>query len=117
MSEGFVSLVGAGPWDPELLTLAARDRLARADVVIVDYLVNPAVLIHCRANVEVLQRVSGPHGGTSQLELDQARVNELLIQHAKAGRRVVRLKGGDPMMFGRGAEEAQHLAQNDVKFE
>jgi uroporphyrinogen III methyltransferase / synthase len=117
MSEGFVSLVGAGPWDPELLTLAGRDRLARADVVIVDYLVNPAVLSHCRADVEVFQRVGGPHGGTSALELDQDRVNELLVEHAKAGRRVVRLKGGDPMMFGRGAEEAQHLAQHGVKFE
>jgi uroporphyrinogen III methyltransferase/synthase len=117
MSEGFVSLVGAGPWDPELLTLAARDRLARADVVIVDYLVNPAVLIHCRADVEVIQRVRGPHGGTNSQELDQAKVNELLVEHAKAGRYVVRLKGGDPMMFGRGAEEAQHLVQNGVKFE
>jgi uroporphyrinogen III methyltransferase / synthase len=117
MSEGFVSLVGAGPWDPELLTLAARDRLARADVVIVDYLVNPAVLIHCRADVEVIQRVRGPNDSAKWLELNQARVNELLVEHAKAGRYVVRLKGGDPMMFGRGAEEAQHLVQNGVKFE
>jgi uroporphyrinogen III methyltransferase/synthase len=117
MSEGFVSLVGAGPWDPELLTLAARDRLARADVVIVDYLVNPAVLIHCRADVQVVQRVRGPHGNASAMELDQDRVNELLVEHAKAGRYVVRLKGGDPMMFGRGAEEAQHLVQHGVKFE
>jgi uroporphyrinogen III methyltransferase/synthase len=117
MSEGFVSLVGAGPWDPELLTLAARDRLARADVVIVDYLVNPAVLIHCRADVQVIQRARGPHGSASAMELDQDRVNELLVEHAKAGRYVVRLKGGDPMMFGRGAEEAQHLVQHGVKFE
>jgi uroporphyrinogen III methyltransferase/synthase len=117
MSEGFVSLVGAGPWDPELLTLAARDRLARADVVIVDYLVNPAVLIHCRPDVEVVQRVRGPHGGTSESELVQDRINALLVEHAQAGRRVVRLKGGDPMMFGRGAEEAQHLVQHGVKFE
>lgn len=118
MSEGFVSLVGAGPWDPDLLTLAARDRLTRADVVIVDYLVNPAVLIHCRPDVEVVQRVRGPHGTAAEDRFfDQARVNALLVDYAKAGRRVVRLKGGDPMMFGRGGEEAQHLAQNNVKFE
>jgi uroporphyrinogen III methyltransferase/synthase len=117
MSAGFVSLVGAGPWDPELLTLAARDRLARAEVVIVDYLVNPAILMHCRPNAEILQRVRGPHSGTSATSLDQARVNELMVEHAKAGRYVVRLKGGDPMMFGRGAEEARHLRHHGVDFE
>src|SRR5690606_30179864 len=108
VSEGFVSLVGAGPWDPELLTLAARDRLARADVVIVDYLVNPATLLHCRADVQVFQRVAGPRRGEA---LDQDQVNTLLVEHARAGRYVVRLKGGDPMMFGRGAEEAAYLRE------
>lgn len=117
MNSGFVALVGAGPWDPELLTLAARDRLARADVVIVDYLVNPAVLIHCRPDAEILQRVRGPRSGTEELHLNQARVNALMVEHAQAGRYVVRLKGGDPMMFGRGAEEAVHLHENGVEFE
>ncbi|PRQ09253.1 uroporphyrinogen-III C-methyltransferase [Enhygromyxa salina] len=117
MTEGFVSLVGAGPWDPELLTLAARDRLARADVVIVDYLVNPAVLLHCPPHTEVLQRVRGPHVGPGAPKLAQAQVNELMVARAKAGLYVVRLKGGDPMMFGRGAEEAQYLARHQVKFE
>lgn len=117
MAEGFVSLVGAGPWDPELLTLAARDRLARADVVIVDYLVNPAVLVHCRPEAEILQRVRGPHAGTRELALDQSRVNELMVMHARAGRYVVRLKGGDPMMFGRGAEEASYLVEHGIEFE
>src|SRR5690606_26283115 len=111
---GLVSLVGAGPWDPELLTLAARDRLARADVVIVDYLVNPAMLLHCRADAEILQRARGPHDKTL---LDQRRVNELMVEHALAGRHVVRLKGGDPMVFGRGAEEACHLREHGVEFE
>lgn len=113
---GFVSLVGAGPWDPELLTLAARDRLRRAEVVIVDYLVNPAVLVHCPTDTQVFQRIRGRHldGAT---RLDQARVNELMVEHARAGRYVVRLKGGDPMMFGRGAEEARHLRAHGVAFE
>ncbi len=110
---GFVSLVGAGPWDPDLLTLAARDRLERADVVIVDYLVNPAMLLHCRPDALIVQRVQGPHEG----RLEQQRVNELLVEHATAGRYVVRLKGGDPMMFGRGAEEAVHLREHGVGFE
>ena len=53
---GFVSIVGAGPWDPELLTLAGRDRLARADVVVADYLVNPALFTHCRPDVQLYKR-------------------------------------------------------------
>jgi uroporphyrinogen III methyltransferase/synthase len=111
---GFVSIVGAGPWDPELLTLAGKERLSRADVVIVDYLVNPVLLTHCRPDVTVYQRTVGPHAGP---RLDQAEINRRLVEEAKAGRYVVRLKGGDPMVFGRGAEEAQHLRQNDIAFE
>ena len=99
----------------QLLTLAARDRLARADVVIVDYLVNPAVLIHCPSHTQILQRVRGPHDAS--MRLDQNRVNELMVEHARAGSYVVRLKGGDPMMFGRGAEEARHLRSHGVGFE
>lgn len=116
MSEGFVALVGAGPGDPGLLTLAARDRLARADVVIVGELVNPAVLMHCPAHAEILQPARGPHGGTS-MTLGRERVNALMVEHARAGRYVVRLEGGDPMMCDRGAEEAQHLARHGVRFE
>ncbi|MCA9638049.1 MAG: uroporphyrinogen-III C-methyltransferase [Myxococcales bacterium] len=110
---GFVSIVGAGPWDPELLTLAGRERLRRADVVIADYLVNPAHLMHCRADATIHQRVAGPHDG----RLDQARVNALMVEEANAGRRVVRLKGGDPMIFGRGSEEADHLRAHGVAYE
>lgn len=112
-----VSIVGAGPWDPELLTLAARDRLARADVVIVDYLVNPVMLLHCKPEVEVLQRVAGPHGARIGPKLDQGRVNELMVEHARAGSYVVRLKGGDPMIFGRGAEEAAYLRDHGIDYE
>ena len=111
---GFVSIVGAGPWDPELLTLAGRDRLARADVVIVDYLVNPAQLVHCRPDVIIHQRVRGPHDG---VKLNQARVNELMVEHASRSQYVVRLKGGDPMIFGRGAEEAAYLREHGIDYE
>ena len=111
---GFVSIVGAGPWDPELLTLAARDRLAEAEVVIADYLVNPATLVHCAPEAQVYQRIAGPHDGP---KLDQARVNELMVEHALRGARVVRLKGGDPMIFGRGAEEAAYLREHGVDYE
>lgn len=110
---GFVSLVGAGPWDPELLTLAGRERLGRADVVIADYLVNPAHLMHCRADAEIFQRVAGPH----ETRLDQDAVNALMVERAREGRTVVRLKGGDPMIFGRGCEEAQYLRAHGVDFE
>ncbi len=111
---GFVSIVGAGPWDPELLTLAGRDRLCRADVVIADYLVNPTLLMHCRADVEIHQRIAGPCSGT---KLNQARIHELLVEEALAGRRVVRLKGGDPMIFGRGCEEAEVLREHGIDYE
>lgn len=119
---GFVSIVGAGPWDPDLLTLAARDRLARADVVIADYLVNPAVLLHCRNDVLLFQRRRPRKGpvapGTPppRRTLDQAEVNALLVEHG-ADKRVVRLKGGDPMIFGRGAEEAGACRAAGIEFE
>jgi len=111
---GFVSLVGAGPWDPDLLTLAGRDRLARAQCVIADYLVNPSLLVHCPDDCEVHQRQAGPSG---RVELEQAATNALMLERARAGLRVVRLKGGDPCMFGRGGEEAQVLAAAGIAFE
>ncbi len=115
---GFVSIVGAGPWDPELLTLAGRERLSRADVVIADYLVNPALLMHCPAHAQIIQRVRGPRQGPAiEARLNQDRVNELLVEHARSGRFVVRLKGGDPMVFGRGAEEAEVLRDAGIDFE
>jgi uroporphyrinogen III methyltransferase/synthase len=116
---GLVSIVGAGPWAAGLLTLDGRDRLRRADVVIADYLANPALLLHCSDDVVVLQRASGPRGpGPSHAwALPQNEVNRLLVEHARAGRRVVRLKGGDPCMFGRGGEEAEHLHAHGVAFE
>ena len=112
---GFVSLVGAGPWDPALLTLAGRDRLRRADVVIADYLVNPALLLHCRPETTIIQRQRGPHGGG--MSLNQAAIQALLVENALAGKRVVRLKGGDPMVFGRGSEEALVLRAAGIDYE
>jgi uroporphyrinogen III methyltransferase/synthase len=111
---GFVSLVGAGPWDPELLTLAGRERLSRADVVIADYLVNPALFVHCPPAAEIHQREAGPKGG---VVLDQDATTALMIARARAGAYVVRLKGGDPCMFGRGGEEAEALAEAGIPFE
>ena len=115
---GFVSIVGAGPWDPELLTLAGRDRLARADVVVADYLVNPALFMHCRPDVHVYQRSQGPHAGAhGEAVADQDEIHRILLEKAGAGLRVVRLKGGDPMVFGRGGEEAQVLRAAGIDFE
>lgn len=116
---GMVSIVGAGPWDPELLTLAGRRRLRRADVVIADYLANPALLLHCPAHATIYQRTEGPRGYRPSTEgpLPQAEVNRLMIEHARRGHYVVRLKGGDPCMFGRGGEEAQVLREAGVPYE
>ncbi|MCH9682273.1 MAG: uroporphyrinogen-III C-methyltransferase, partial [Deltaproteobacteria bacterium] len=116
---GMVSIVGAGPWDPELVTLAGKRRLERADVVIADYLANPALLMHCPDHTRVYQRTAGPRGYRPATEgpLPQAEVNRLMIEHARAGQRVVRLKGGDPCMFGRGGEEAQALREAGVPYE
>lgn len=116
---GMVSIVGGGPWDPELLTLAGRRRLERADVVIADYLANPALLVHCPPHARVYQRTAGPRGYRPATEgpLRQPEIQRLMIEHARAGRRVVRLKGGDPCMFGRGGEEAQALREAGIPYE
>src|SRR5690349_17328497 len=113
MSSGFVSLVGAGPGDPELLTLKGLRRLRAADVVIYDALVNPLLLRECRPDAELLyagKRAGQPH-------LAQPAINALLIEQARLGRQVVRLKGGDPFVFGRGGEEAAVLAAAGIAWE
>ena len=110
---GFVALVGAGPGDPELLTLKAARHLARADVVLIDALVNRAVLVHCRPGVRVLSVGKLGHGP----QTPQALIHSLLVREARAGHYVVRLKGGDPCLFGRGGEEALHLAGHGIPWE
>jgi uroporphyrinogen III methyltransferase/synthase len=108
-----VYLVGAGPGDPGLLTLRARDLIARADVILYDLLIGPEVLGHAREDAELV--FVGKRGGGEQVP--QEETNRLLVEHGQAGRAVVRLKGGDPFVFGRGSEEAQVLRGAGVPFE
>ena len=110
---GTVYLVGAGPGDPGLLTIKAGDLLQTCDLVVYDYLVNPDVLHHVPDNAERIY--VGKVGGGRQTPQDQ--INRLLINHAQRRRRVVRLKGGDPFLFGRGAEEAEALRSAGIPFE
>ena len=110
---GTVYLVGAGPGDPGLLTVKARDLLDSCDVIVYDYLVNPDLLVNIPANVERIY--VGKVGGGRQTPQDQ--INCLLVNHAQRGKRVVRLKGGDPFLFGRGAEEAEALRSTGIPFE
>jgi uroporphyrin-III C-methyltransferase len=110
---GKVYLVGAGPGDPGLLTVKARDLLSSSEIVIYDYLVNPEIL---RLVPQSTERIYvGKVGGGRQTPQDQ--INTLLIEHALTGKRVVRLKGGDPFLFGRGGEEAEALCAAGVSFE
>ena len=114
MSVGFVHLVGAGPGDPGCLTLRGRECLEQADVIIYDQLANPVLLNF--APPDAVRIFAGKHGSGPQI-LTQAEINQLIVEQARAGRRVVRLKGGDPMLFGRGAEEAEALVEVGVAFE
>jgi len=110
---GKVYLVGAGPGDPGLLTLRGLECLRRADLVLYDGLVNPLLLEHTSATTERTRRAGEP----GRRVLDQDQINERLIAAAREGRTVVRLKGGDPFLFGRGAEEAAALAAAGIEFE
>jgi uroporphyrin-III C-methyltransferase len=110
---GCVHLVGAGPGDPELLTVRAARLLGAADVVVHDRLVGPGVLELCRPGAELIDVSKRP--GVDAPAQDE--INELLIARARAGRDVVRLKGGDPLVFARGAEEAGALAAAGVPFD
>ena len=113
MASGTVFLVGAGPGDPDLLTLKGAKLLARAEVVIYDHLAAPALLNQVPAGAEKIY--AGKEGGSHTLK--QEEINKLLLEKAQAGKRVVRLKGGDPYLFGRGSEEAEYLKKNGITVE
>ena len=110
---GIVYLVGAGPGDPGLLTVRGASLLETADVVVYDYLSNPLLLTRCRPDAERIYvgKKAAAHSMT------QAQINALLVEKGAAGLRVVRLKGGDPFVFGRGGEECEALASAGVPFE
>lgn len=111
---GTVYLVGAGPGDPKLITLRGKELIAQADTIIYDYLANPALLEFAKETVE--KCYVGKKGGT-QNEHHQDYITQLMITAAQAGKLVVRLKGGDPFIFGRGGEEAETLAAAGIPFE
>jgi uroporphyrin-III C-methyltransferase len=110
---GKVILVGAGPGDPELLTLKAVRAIASATVILVDDLVNEAVLSHARADARIVQ--VGKRGGCKSTP--QAFIEKLMVLAAQEGETVVRLKGGDPFIFGRGGEEIEALHAADIAVE
>ena len=129
--KGKVFLIGAGPGDTGLLTLRGRDCLAAADVVIYDALVNPSLLQWTRLGaLKIFAGKRGPGAGgfsragkASDKQVrpapagEQREINDMLVRYAQRGRVVARLKGGDPLLFGRGGEEAAHLYEQNIPFE
>ncbi|MDT8437378.1 MAG: siroheme synthase CysG [Wenzhouxiangellaceae bacterium] len=109
---GSVALVGAGPGDPELLTVRALRMIQQADVIIHDALVDRRVLEYARRDVELID--AGKRGG--RCSTPQLVIHNLLLDHARQGKRVVRLKGGDPMVFGRGGEELEFLRAHSIEY-
>jgi len=108
-----VYLIGAGPGDPKLLTLKAAERIAEADVIVYDRLAHPAILKRAKPDAELVYvgKASSDH------TMRQEDINALLVEKAKQGKSVARLKGGDPFVFGRGGEEAEALAREGIPFE
>lgn len=113
MHRGKVYLVGSGPGDPGLLTLKAKRFISQADVIIYDYLTNPAHLEHAKPSAEK----AGVGKGFRHKKPSQQKINQWIIRSAKEGKTVVRLKGGDPYLFGRGGEEAMFLKKHNIPFE
>lgn len=110
---GKVYLVGAGPGDPDLLTVKGLRYLQQADVVLYDRLVNTELLKHAKKNAQLIYCGKLPNYHT----MKQETINHFLVKYAKKDLQVVRLKGGDPFVFGRGGEEAEACANNNVAFE
>lgn len=112
-TKGKVYLIGAGPGDPGLLTVRARELIEKADVIVYDYLANPKLLDWTQASAEKIY--VGKSAGRHSIPQDE--IEEILVQHAMKGRSVVRLKGGDPFVFGRGGEEIEQLEIDKIPFE
>lgn len=113
MKQGKVYLIGAGPGDPKLITIKGRDVLEQADVVVYDRLANPSLLSCIKAKAERIYVGKLPDRHTLKQEV----INQMLVDLAKQGKTVVRLKGGDPSVFGRVGEEAELLASEGIEFE
>ncbi|UOQ85379.1 uroporphyrinogen-III C-methyltransferase [Gracilibacillus salinarum] len=110
---GKVYLVGAGPGDPDLITVKALKAIQQADVILYDRLVNPQILQEAKKEADLIYC-----GKLPKLHLmKQDTINHLLVKYGKKGKNVVRLKGGDPFVFGRGAEEAEALVKNGIDYE
>lgn len=110
---GTVYLVGAGPGDPDLITLKGLRCIQQADIILYDRLVNPELLKYSRKDAQLVYCGKLPHYHT----MKQETINHFLVKYAKEGLCVVRLKGGDPFVFGRGGEEALECVQNGIPFE
>jgi len=111
--KGICYLTGAGPGDPELLTRKAYRCIQQADVLVYDALVNPEILTYVKEGCEMVD--VGKRARCHKMKQEQ--INQVLVDHTKAGKVVVRLKGGDPMIFGRAGEEAAELVKHGLKFE
>ena len=111
MKKGLVYLIGAGPGDPELITVKAMRALEEADCIVYDYLANPRLIE--RFTCEKIY--AGKQGGNHTLAQDE--ISALIVKKAREGKTVARLKGGDPFIFGRGGEEAEELVAAGIRFE
>ena len=113
MKKGKVYIVGAGPGDPKLITIRGLECIKEAEVILYDRLVNKDLLKYATENCELIYcgKLPGKH------DVIQEQIHDLLIEHANKGKIVTRLKGGDPFIFARGAEEAEILRENDIYFE
>ena len=114
---GKVYLVGAGPGDPGLITRRGFDLLHQADVLVVDALVNPSLFVNARAQIIFVGKRGSKGRAHASHRIQQQQIHRVLIAHARKGHKVVRLKGGDPLVFGRGSEEMEALRKAHISFE